>query len=405
MKIAIIGAGVQGQVVSAILVESPEVDEIRVAERRLDLLKRLADYLESEKLSIHRVDASKVDEVLRVAEGVDVVINATYPRLNITIMEAALKSRAHYLDLASEYDDVPRYLRLDGKWKEAGLTAVLAMGYTPGLTNVLAKYAADGLDRVHEIRVRMYGDAESKEPIAFWSPEVAWGDIALPPTVFMDGEFKVVPPFSGVEVYRFPNLSDVFPNVANEQRCIYHAHEEPHYMGRFIDKGLKYADFKVAYARWELDKQIVDMGLAKTEPIEVKGVKAAPRDVLLKLTPPTLFIDEYKEKIDAGVLIDQRRYLVVDVRGEKAGKDVRHVLWFHKTLKEAHSKVPGATATSYLTSAPPVTAALMLGRGEIGTGGVISGEGLTQDEVEKFLSELAKMDIQIHERVGRTIFP
>ena len=406
MKVTLIGAGAQGQVLCAMLVDTPDVEEVRVADKRFGVVKRLADYLRSDKVSTYRVDASNVDDVLKVTRGVDVVVNATIPALNIPIMKAALRSGAHYIDLASMYEQIDEQLRYSDDWKRAGLTAMMGMGYTPGLTDVLAKYAADRLDRVYEVKVRLYGDTKSKEPIVFWSPEIAWDDIARPPTVFMDGEFKTVPPFSGVEEYEFPNLAEVFPDVGtNKKTCIYHAHEEPHYMGRFIGKGLRYADFKVAYAKWELDKEIVEMGLTSTEPIEVKGVKVAPRDVLIKLSPKTLFIEEYRRKIEEGILIDQRRYGVVDVRGEKDGKEVRHMLWFYMTLRKAHERVPGATAISYLTCTSALTAVLMLGRGEIETKGVITGEGLSPEEVVKYLSEVARRDIPIYERVERVVFP
>ncbi len=123
------------------------------------------------------------------------------------------------------------------------------------------------------------------------------------------------------------------------------------------------------------------------------------------MSPRTLFIEEYRKKIEEGVLIDQRRYGVVDVRGEKDGKEVRHLLWFYMTLRKAHERVPGATAISYLTCTSALTAVLMLGRGEIETKGVITGEGLSPEEVVKYLSEVARRGIPIHERVERVVFP
>jgi len=407
MKIALIGAGVQGQVLCAMFVANPDVEEVRVADKRIDVAERLAGYLKSDKVSVHKVDASNVDDLLRITKGVDVVVNAAVPWLNIPIVRAALKSGANYLDLASMYETIDEQLGYSDEYRKAGLTAVMGMGVSPGLTDVLAKYAADRLDHVYEVRVRLYGEVKSKEPIAFWSPEVAWDDIACPPTVFMDGKFKTVPPFSGVEEYEFPNLVEVFPDVgSNKKTCIYHAHEEPHYMGRFFkDKGLRYADFKWAPANWEVQKEIVEMGLTSTEPIDVDGVKVVPRDVLIKLSPKTLFIEEYKKKIEEGILVDQRAYGVVDVKGEKGGKEVRHLLWFYMTLKKAHERVPGSTTTSYLTCTPASTVATLLGKGEIETKGVITGEGFSPREVEKILSEIAKKGIPIYERVERTAFP
>ena len=106
MKISVIGTGVQGSAIASILAKTPDVSEIVCSDINLARTKRVVENLRSDKVSAQRVDASNVDDLLRVLKGSDAVINATLPRFNLNIMSAALKSRANYVDLAT---DVPEF--------------------------------------------------------------------------------------------------------------------------------------------------------------------------------------------------------------------------------------------------------------------------------------------------------
>jgi len=100
MKILVIGTGAIGSVIASELAKNPEVEEVKVADIDLQRAERLRDWLKSEKVSAHRVNASKSDDIVRVAKGVDVIVNATLPRFNVTITDAAFRAKANYVDLA-----------------------------------------------------------------------------------------------------------------------------------------------------------------------------------------------------------------------------------------------------------------------------------------------------------------
>ncbi|MDH5712964.1 MAG: saccharopine dehydrogenase NADP-binding domain-containing protein, partial [Candidatus Bathyarchaeota archaeon] len=208
MKILVLGGyGVQGSVICTDLSKSPEISEVVCAGRKLETAKRLVNWLNSEKVSAQRVDVSKTDDLRKALREIDVVVNSTLPRFNLKIMEEALQAGAHYVDLASgpPYENIPRELELSDKWKDAGLTALINTGISPGITNVLAKNATEKLDRVNEVIIRFYAKFKAKESISRWSPETMWMDMAEEPVVFENGKFKKVPPFSGREVYKFPD--------------------------------------------------------------------------------------------------------------------------------------------------------------------------------------------------------
>jgi saccharopine dehydrogenase-like NADP-dependent oxidoreductase len=204
------------------------------------------------------------------------------------------------------------------------LTALIGCGATPGITNVLARYACDKLDRVDEIRVRAgyktLGEA-GEEVVAGWdpgwSPEVALMDYSDPSPVFEDGEFVNYPPFSGVETYDFPE--PVGPVVV-----AHHSHEEAPFMGRFIGQGLKYVDFK--YPIDPIAGALVKMGFASYEPIDVKGVEVAPIDVVSVMAPPPVdtFFTESEETVQ--LLLPLARATVVEVKGARSGEEVTYRL-------------------------------------------------------------------------------
>ncbi len=394
MKVLVVGTGAIGIVIASELAKNPEVEEVRLADINLQRAERIRDWLKSEKVSAHRVDAGKPDDVVRVAEGVDVIVNATLPRFNLTIMDAALRAKANYVDLAMyDYSSFLKQLELNDKWKEAGLTALLNAGSSPGITNVLAAHAADRLDRVDKIRIRIFDSVESKEIVSTWSPKVMWDDMATEPVVYENGEFKRVPLFSGEEIYNFPD-------PIGPQTVVSHVHEEPVTLPRFIGKGLKYVDLKLGTPDMPTVKFVVELGLLDDEPVDVGGVKVVPQDLFFKLIPPTLSFEEVEDKIKAGTLIDARECYVVEVEGEKAGKKMTYIFSVpFPSLREVQEKLPGATHESYVTGVSAAIFTEMVCTGDIKAKGVFLPECLELEARETFIAKLAEKDIKIHERV------
>jgi len=116
MKILVVGTGAIGIVIASELTRHPEVEEVRLADINLQRAEQIRDWLKSEKVSAHRVDAGKINNVVRVAENVDAIVNATLPRFNLTIMDAAFRAKADYVDLAMSWSSpFQKQLELDDK--------------------------------------------------------------------------------------------------------------------------------------------------------------------------------------------------------------------------------------------------------------------------------------------------
>jgi saccharopine dehydrogenase-like NADP-dependent oxidoreductase len=344
MKILIVGAGAQGGPCASILARDKNVSEIVLGDIDLDLANKVKEKIKSDKITATRVDAGKVDDIERAARGADAIINLTLTAFNENIMQAALKSGAHYVDtsfgepslldicardniLAQIIENRP--LAFDNEFKEAGLTALVGCGGSPGVTNILTRYICDKLDRVDEIHIRLGRRllTDSAEVVKGWVPtwspfRALWG-YAVEPTVFEDGEYKKYPVYSKCENYTFPQPVGTIP-------LVYHQHQEPITLPYFIGKGIKYCDFK-----YTMDKEVgtlIKTGFASSEPIDVKGVKVAPRDVLLNLVPRTIDTFITEDETTASAPLKVTGFVVIEITGAKSGEKLEYKMSYPVAL-------------------------------------------------------------------------
>jgi saccharopine dehydrogenase (NAD+, L-lysine-forming) len=396
-KIMVLGVGAQGTATIMHLAKDPTVSELRLADINLERTKQTAKKIASDKISIQRVNAFKPDELLKAAKGVDVVVNIVAaskvingkhmsPTLNV--MDAAFKNGAHYIDVATAFrNEEEQMLKLSDKWRDAGLTAIFDLGKTPGITNVLARYAANRLDKVDKICIKTSLDVISKEFLLMWWPRYAVMGWMEPGLVYEDGKFRKVPPLSGEEIYEFPG------DPLGPCPTYFSDHEEVWTLPRFI-KGVRYVEFKHGSHRAPILKTLAQL-FESDEPIKVKDVEVAPIDVLLAVIPPPA---ELPEKIEAGEVEDAYSCCVVDVEGEKAGVKTHYTLSCPIDLRQTKERLPGGTPESILVGTPPAVGATMLAKGEIKVKGVIPPECLNPDP---FLANLAKKGVIVHEEVKR----
>ena len=113
------------------------------------------------KFVAEQVDARDKEAIKALIHKVkaDVVVNACDPRMNEPIFGAAYEAHCNYIDMAmnlsephqtNPYEEVGSplgkdQLAADAQWRERGILALVGMGVEPGLSDVLARYAADNL--------------------------------------------------------------------------------------------------------------------------------------------------------------------------------------------------------------------------------------------------------------------
>ncbi|MDD3180209.1 MAG: saccharopine dehydrogenase NADP-binding domain-containing protein [Opitutaceae bacterium] len=176
-------------------------------------------------------NARNPGSLVRAARGCDLFVNAVPAAFNEAALHAALRLRVSYLDMASHLERDPfkaEQLRFHEQFERLGKLALINAGAAPGLTNVLVALAADSLEQVQRVRIRLFEDTESSEPISTWSAEVAFDEAISKPRVYRQGRFRLARRFGEAEWFRFP------PPIG-EVRVVLMAQDEvatlPHFIG------------------------------------------------------------------------------------------------------------------------------------------------------------------------------
>jgi saccharopine dehydrogenase-like NADP-dependent oxidoreductase len=225
------------------------------------------------------------------------------------------------------------------------------------------------MERVEKVVIRVgRKSAKASEEVVSawnptWSPEILLEDYSEPPMMFKDGKFVQVSIFSNPETYTFPEpVGDLLLSS--------HMHEEAYMIPKFyIHKGLQHFDFK--YPVDKLAGAFIKMGLVSEEPIDVKGVKVAPIDVLMKLVkrPSNKFFEEDEESILGS---DMTGIMDVCVDGERDGEMSRYTISYrftdgpNKELQRQLFKTYGTTMV--YVALPAVVGARMCVNGELESG-------------------------------------
>ncbi|HEX2348407.1 MAG TPA: saccharopine dehydrogenase NADP-binding domain-containing protein, partial [Ktedonobacterales bacterium] len=166
MRLVVLGGGAMGRITVRALAEDARVSQVIVGDVQVEAAERAVAALRAgrEKCRVVACDVRDHASTARLLEGADAVLNATDYTFNLDVMHAALAARVHYADLGGLFHMTRRQYELDSAFREAGIAAVLGIGSTPGITNLLARVAVDALDRVERLDVRIgCGDTRPTE--------------------------------------------------------------------------------------------------------------------------------------------------------------------------------------------------------------------------------------------------
>jgi lysine 6-dehydrogenase len=379
MRITVIGgAGKMACISVQYLAQDPRVDEVVLADIDLAQAKVVAEYINSPKISIQKVDVNDQADLIDVLKGSDACLNGTVYYTNLPIMEACLSAGVHYTDMGGLFFTTHKQLKLSDQFKEAGLSAVLGMGSAPGVPNLQARYAADRLDTIESIKIfDGIMPPPTDDPKFTYAVPTIVEELIVEPMVYKDGEFQAEPPLSGFEDYWFEPPIGLLPmhlSLHSEVATIPLS---------FKDKGVKECFFKINY--WGMAKAVVenvrvlaDFGFGSTEPVEVKGQTIIPRDMMVSMLsgyvpPVTDFLAPPKNKPP-----DWVKEIVTEIKGMKDGQEVKYRMGT-LTCKGA---LP--------TGVAPAIAAIWMAEGRVESG--VYPPEIALDPVP-FFKELEEIDI------------
>ncbi len=362
--IALGGAGDMGRWVVSDLASSEGVEEVAIADLNIIKADRIKDDLENPRarVSVRGIDARDHEGLRAAISGFDVAVSTIGPfyAFEKKVAQAAVDAGVKYVSICDDFDAALDVFQLDGYVREKKGLVLTGMGWTPGLSNLLARLGADRLTKVKKIHIAWSGAVNDSEGTAVikHAMHVLAGKIPS----FLDGQQLMIPAGSGAETLKFPHpIGDCL--VAHV------GHPEPVTIPRFIP-GLQEVTLKGGLTPRFYQKLAVRA--ARLHLFD----SARQIDLATRFALPILGPTGKRGAGCAG--------LRVDIYGEMDGK-------------EQHLVFGAAEKMARLTGISASIGAQMVGRGEIKKNamGVVAPEAII--EPRKFLNELGKRGIRIYE--------
>jgi saccharopine dehydrogenase (NAD+, L-lysine forming) len=378
MRILVVGAGGVGSAFAPIARRRDFYEHIVFADHDEARARAVVDRTGDGRFSAARVDAGDAAAVAELARTnrCDTILNAVDPRFVMPVFDAAFDVGATYLDMAMSLSRVhperpyqeagvklgdEQFARARA-WEDAGRLALVGIGVEPGLSDVFARYAADELfQRIDQIGIRDGADL-AVEGFDFAPSFSIWTTIeeCLNPPVVWERErgWFTTEPFSEPEVF-------VFPEGIGPVECVNVEHEEVLLVPRWID--CERVTFKYGLGDEFIDvlKTLRKLGLDRTEPLQVGGVRVSPRDVVAAALPdPMTLGDRMTGKTCAGTW----------VTGIGRDGTSREVYLHHVVDNEETWGRDRAQAVVWQTAINPVVALELLATGAWSGAGVLGPE-------------------------------
>lgn len=370
-----IGAGGVASVAAYKCVENHEVfTELCIASRTLSKCEALKEKLDGKgtEITVAQVDADNTDELIRLIESYkpDIVMNLALPYQDLTIMDACLATRTHYLDTANyEPPETPHF---EYKWqwayqerfKEAGITAILGSGFDPGVTSVFTAHALKHeFDEIHTIDILDCNGGDHGYPFATnFNPEINIREVSARGSYWKHGEWIHTEPMEIKRVYEFDQ-------VGKKDMYLLH-HEEIESLAKNIPN-VRQIRFFMTFGESYLThlRCLENVGMTSIEPIEYEGMMIQPLQFLKAVLPdPASLGPRTVGKTNIGNIFT----------GIKDGKKKKYYIYNVKDHQEAYRET-GAQAVSYTTGVPAMIGASMVLKGIWNEPGVFNLEELDPD--------------------------
>ena len=348
--------------------------EIMIASRTKSKCDALKEKLSGGKTVIHtaQVDADSVDQLVALIRSFqpDVVLNLALPYQDLTIMEACLATKTHYVDTAN-YEPIDT-AKFEYRWqwayrekfREAGICALLGSGFDPGVTGVFSAYAQKHqFDEIHTIDILDANGGDHGYPFATnFNPEINIREVTAKGSYWQDGRWVETEPMEIKREYDFAG-------IGKKDMYLLH-HEELESLAQNI-KGLKRIRFFMTFGQSYLThlKCLENVGMTSIQPIEFQGQMIVPLKFLKAVLPdPASLGPRTVGKTNIGCIFT----------GVKDGKPKTYYLYNVCDHQACYREV-GSQAISYTTGVPAMIGAMLVMQGKWNKPGVWNMEQFDPD--------------------------
>jgi saccharopine dehydrogenase-like NADP-dependent oxidoreductase len=382
----VIGIGGVGSVIGQKLHEFDCFDRIILADLDPVFAQQLASRTPRNRFVVVQANAMDIGGLasLMKEHQVAVTCNACTCLTNHSVLEACLRARSHYLDMAADIYSPPGVKRpgknsfeaeiekFNDAYLDQGIAGILCMGIDPGAVNVFARWAIDRLDTASSIRVLDADNAEVRgyRFAVLFSPETFFEELGAVPYFVKDARVVSGKPLeTEIEWIRFPEPIGL-------QKTYAVAHEEGVSLGiypPFVEKGVRYSVFKYSLSEKvvNISKSLQLLNLDTWKKVKVDGAEVAPVRVASANLP---------KPAQLGATVDGYSCVGTEVRGTKDRRRVEFFVYTMDNHRDTYERY-GYSLTLVQTGIPPAITAKLLVTEKIPERGVMMPEALDPGEL------------------------
>ena len=334
--------------------------------------------------AVDAMDSAAVATLIRQT-GAQIVINVGSSFVNMTVLQACIDTGVAYLDTAIHEDPKkvcetpPWYGNHEWKRREAcakaGVTALLGVGFDPGVVNAYARLAADDhLDRIDSIDiVDINAGSHGRWFSTNFDPEINFREFTGTVYSWQNGNWQENRMFEVGQTFDLP--------VVGAQKAYLTGHDEVHSLSaRYPQADVR---FWMGFGDHYINVFTVlnNLGLLSEKPVRTaEGQEVVPLKLVKAVLPdPASLAPDYVGKTCIGDI----------VKGVKDGKPAEVFIYNVADHQDAFAET-GSQGISYTAGVPPVAAALLIADGTWDVGHMANVEDL---DPKPFLNHLNRMGL------------
>jgi saccharopine dehydrogenase-like NADP-dependent oxidoreductase len=372
----VLGAGMIGSVMAADLAADAAFS-VTAADASAENLARVEARTKGRAKTV-RADLSDAAVLRKTIAEADIVLGALSSRIAFAALRTIIESGKNFCDISFMAEDP---LELDSLARAKGVTAVVDCGVAPGMSHMLAGYAAAKLTPCENIEIYVGGlPRERRWPFEYkaaFSPSDVIEEYTRPTRLVEHGKVVVREALSEPELMDFAGVGTLEAFNTDGLRSLVKT-----LVGKvpfMKEKTLRYP------GHIELMRVLRETGYFGEEPVKVGGVEVRPRDLTAKLMFPKWTYGPGEEDLT-----------VMRVIGEGGGKRMQ---W---DLLDFYDRATQATSMARTTAFPCAIVARMIASGKWRKPGVFTPEFLGPEPgvLEHVLAEHERRGVRYITRNG-----
>ncbi|MFW9788939.1 MAG: saccharopine dehydrogenase family protein [Candidatus Thorarchaeota archaeon] len=353
------GCGIVGIQAVKALVATKDFDEIVIGDINREKATEYVEEIDDPRVSAQIIDLSDSKQIKDAIKDVDLVLNCSGPfyRLGPKVLKSVIETKIDYVDVCDDLDATRILLEMNDKANKAGISALIGMGSSPGVANLLAKFCdIHMLDEVESIDILHAHGGEPSEGPAVVAHRIH--SMVSPIPMFLNGEYTTVDYFeeSGIKLREEVDFHQI-----GTYTCYPYPHPETITLPKHIKcKRVTNLGCVLPPEYYQLTQDVVRAGMISENPIGVGGTLVAPRDFAIS------YIITERERIlqetNFGV---QRGCLKIRIKGIE-DNEFRQYNFQMSSIGQSMGEGTGI---------PAAFGAILMNRGKITEKGVLPPEG------------------------------